>query len=266
MSCSALVLAAHGFRGNGADNAQVRACAAAIAADGLFDEVAVAFHCGEPTFATVLDNLEADDITVVPFFGGNGYFCDTVLPRELAVNARFDQVRLRLTQPIGTHPEIIRISLARIADVLASFGLAERDTALIVVGHGTRRHAKSRLATRTFAAAVGSRLAFRRVEAAFLDDDPGVREVCSKTDTRNVLAVPFLIGGGQHATIDIPIHLGLDQQAERGRLVHGHVDGRLIVCDIAVGEYPEMIDVCRDLVRPFARSARVGCCQEVARR
>jgi len=263
MSCSALILAAHGSRQNGAENAQVHACAADIAADKMFGEVAVAFHHGEPTFATVLDTLEADDITIVPFFSGNGYFCDTVLPRDLTASTRFGRVRMRLTQPIGTHPGIVRLGVARISHILAEFGLTARETSLIVVGHGTRRHSMSRRSARAFAAGIGKHLALNHIEAAFLDDTPSVQDVCSTTHARNILAIPFLIGASHHATIDVPVRLGLNGQPERGKPVYGHIDGRLVVCDIAVGQYAEIVSVLRSLVRPFSPSARVGRCREV---
>ena len=57
MSSRALVLAAHGSRRDPAANAAVRRLAEAVRAHRLFDEVAVAFHQGEPGFDTVLDEV-----------------------------------------------------------------------------------------------------------------------------------------------------------------------------------------------------------------
>jgi len=66
MPARALVLAAHGSRRDPAANALVRRLAEAVRARRLFDEVAVAFHQGEPRFETVLDELTADEVSVVP--------------------------------------------------------------------------------------------------------------------------------------------------------------------------------------------------------
>ena len=62
----ALVLAAHGSGRNGTANAHLRRLAQAVRARRVFDEVAVAFHLGEPGFASVLDELSSDSATVVP--------------------------------------------------------------------------------------------------------------------------------------------------------------------------------------------------------
>ena len=72
----------------------------------LFDEVAVAFHQGEPGFDTVLDELAADEVTVVPVLTSAGHYGDVVLPEALARNRRFAEVRLRQTPPVGTHAGI----------------------------------------------------------------------------------------------------------------------------------------------------------------
>ena len=64
----ALVLAAHGSRREPAANALVRRVAESLRARRLFDEVAVAFHQGEPGFDTILDEIGSDEVTVVPFF------------------------------------------------------------------------------------------------------------------------------------------------------------------------------------------------------
>ena len=80
----ALVLAAHGSRRDKAVNAHVRQIAESLRARRIFDEVAAAFHQGEPGFDEVLDELRADEITVVPLFTSAGHFTQVVLPEALA--------------------------------------------------------------------------------------------------------------------------------------------------------------------------------------
>ncbi|TMC60941.1 MAG: hypothetical protein E6J17_09210 [Chloroflexi bacterium] len=80
MSGRALVLAAHGSRRDPAANALVRRLAESIRGRRLFDEVAVAFHQGEPGFEAVLDELTAEEITVVPFLTSAGHYSEVVLP------------------------------------------------------------------------------------------------------------------------------------------------------------------------------------------
>src|SRR5712691_3730987 len=99
MSGRALVLAAH---------ALVRRMAEALRGRRLFDEVAVAFHQGEPGFDTVLDELTADEVTVVPFFTSAGHYSEVVVPQALARNRRFAEVRLRRSPPVGNHAGVAR--------------------------------------------------------------------------------------------------------------------------------------------------------------
>jgi sirohydrochlorin cobaltochelatase len=89
MNTTALILAAHGSRHEPSVNDQVRTLAGVVAARGSFDEVAVAFHQGRPPFDSVLDELTAQEIVVVPLMTSEGYYSDVVLPRELAKNRRF---------------------------------------------------------------------------------------------------------------------------------------------------------------------------------
>src|SRR5215213_6847111 len=102
MSGRALVLAAHGSRRDPAANALVRRLAESLRGRRLFDEVAVAFHQGEPGFDAVLDELSADEVTIVPFLTSAGHYTGVVLPEALARNRRFDAVRLRQAPPVGT--------------------------------------------------------------------------------------------------------------------------------------------------------------------
>ena len=101
MNGSALVLAAHGSRSDERANSIIHGHAERVAVMTDFDEVAVGFHHGLPTFATVLDTLNATDVTVVPMMTSEGYFSTEVLPRELRRNRRYPLLRVRQTKPMG---------------------------------------------------------------------------------------------------------------------------------------------------------------------
>jgi len=121
MKRTALVLAAHGSRSEPAVNEQIGGYAEAIAARNLFDEVAAAFHHGNPSFSTVLDRLTADDVTVVPVMTSVGYYSDIVLPCELARNDRYSHVETRQTAPLGTHASIIDLVADRVRCLIERF-------------------------------------------------------------------------------------------------------------------------------------------------
>lgn len=231
----ALVLAAHGSRREPAANALVRRLAESLRGRRLFHEVAVAFHQGEPGFDAVLDEVGADEITVVPLLASAGHYCDVVLPEALARNRRHGEVRIRVTPPVGTHAGIAPLVARRVSELLRQ-GVASRDqVSLLLVGHGTRRHADSRASTLQLAETLRRRRVAGEVLAGFLDDDPSVEESIASAALPTLLVIPFLIGGA-HAIEDLP------------RLV-GNADGRRVVIDEAVGAYAGLEEIVIDLAR-----------------
>ncbi|HEX2219465.1 MAG TPA: CbiX/SirB N-terminal domain-containing protein, partial [Gemmatimonadales bacterium] len=254
-----LVLAAHGSRRDPAANALVRRLAQAIRQRRLFHEVAVAFHQGEPGFDRVLDELEADAVTVVPVMTSAGHYADVVLPEALARNRRYSAVRLRVTPPVGSHPGIAPLVARRVSELLREHGLQRGETAVLLAGHGTRRHAASRDTTLRLAETLQRRGVAGHVLAGFLDDDPTLAEALARTRAAAVVVLPFLVGGGSHAGEDVPRALGV----EPGELpVTGRVDGRLVAVDQAIGTLPGIVDIIVDLARrhppPAPRFTRRG--------
>ena len=248
MSGGALVLAAHGSRRDPAANALVRRLAQAVRERRLFDEVAVAFHQGEPAFDAVLDELESEAVTVVPVMTSAGHYAEVVLPEALARNRRYAAVRLRLTPPVGSHPGIAPLVARRVSELLREYGLARAATTLLLAGHGTRRHAASRDTTLQLAETLRRRRVAGAVIAGFIDDEPGLPEALGAAPPGPVLLLPFLIGGGTHAARDIPRAIGLEPGETP---LAGRLDRRLIVVDHAVGTLPGVVDVIVDLARRY---------------
>lgn len=252
MSRTALILAAHGSRWDPTINAQLSEYVTRIDRLGLFGHVAKAFHRGEPTFATVLDQLDADEVTVVPVMTSDGYYCDVVLPQELAKNQRFTQVRLRQTPPVGAHPSMMSFVERRVRVLLREYNLEPRDVCVVVVGHGTPRHPRSRLVTVRLAEGLQGLEFCREVLYAFLGEAPGVESIVDRATANAVMVIPFLVSGGPHATMDIPVRLGLQTTPGAAPPFHGRVGDRFIVCDAAIGTHPEIVDVIVDLATAAA--------------
>ena len=261
----ALVLAAHGSRRDPAGNALVRRLAEGIRSRRLYDEVAVAFHQGEPGFDAVLDELDADEVTVVPFLTSAGHYNEVVLPAGLSANRRYPDVRLRQTPPVGTHAGIAALVARRVAGVLRDRSLDRHVVTLGLVGHGTRRHAGSREATLQLAETLRRRRVAGEVVAAFLDDDPPLSELLSSVSQPHLLVVPFLIGGGTHASEDIPRVLGASRVTSHesrattsSQSPDATRDSRLatVIVDDAIGTYPGLIEIILDLARRHAPPPR----------
>lgn len=275
MSRRALILAAHGSRAMPSTNRLVRECSDRFRGMGLFDEVTAAFHRGEPVFADVLDHLSADEVTVVPLMSSEGYFSQIVLPRELKRNARYAEVCVHQTRPVGIHPGIVPLLARRVRNRMEEHNLQPGCTTLAIVGHGSGRHGRSRVATIRLVDALRRLDLCRQVLPAFLDEDPGVTTIHDRATQANIVVVPFLISRGPHATQDIPEAVGLtasvDDPVECSRLYEyacvsagrhgqastptcagvphnaGRVGGRFIVCDAPVGTDPGISEIVADL-------------------
>jgi uroporphyrin-III C-methyltransferase len=246
-SARALVLAAHGSRRDPAANALVRRLAEAVRARRLFDEVAVAFHQGEPGFDTVLDELTADEITVVPLLTSAGHYADVVLPAALGRNRRFSDVRLRQTPAVGTHAGIASLVARRLTELLRDKDILRAAASVALVGHGTPRHQESRTSTFHLVDTLRRRGVAGEVLPAFIDDDPSVETLLRTATLPHLIVVPFLIGGGTHVVKDIPRLLGLADTRLATR------DSRLsVTLDDAIGTYPGLVEIVIDLARRHA--------------
>ena len=233
----ALILAAHGSRRGSQANAIVRRIAETIRRRRLYDEVAVAFHQGEPGFDTVLDEIESDQVTVVPFFTSAGHYTEVVLPQALTQNRRYEGLRLRQTPPLGTHGELAPLVARRVTGIMREHGLERSSVSLALVGHGTRRHPDSRESTLQLADTLRRRRVAGEVLAMFIDDEPSVETLLDTAALPHVMVVPFLIGGGSHVVDDIPRLIGRRQRPCR------------VIIDEAVGTYAGMADLIIDLAR-----------------
>jgi sirohydrochlorin cobaltochelatase len=239
---TAVLLAAHGSDTEPGVDLAVRRHAAHLSAAG-FSEVGVAFHRGTPSFSTALDDLHARNVVVVPLMTSRGYYSETVLPRELSKNRSFGRFRVLHLEPLGLHREMPTIVAGRVADLEARLSLVE--PAVAVVGHGTPRHRESRSSSHALAAALRRRRPEVPVEAFFLDEDPRVEEIPRFAEDRDLVVIPFLIGGGLHARRDLVRRVA--PGAARSPVTAERAGGRRIVIDRAVGEDPAVAEVIVDL-------------------
>ena len=82
-SNSALILVGHGSTLNPDSSAPTHAHARAIRKRNVFREVHSCFWKEEPSMREVFRMVESETIYVVPVFISEGYFTQTVIPREL---------------------------------------------------------------------------------------------------------------------------------------------------------------------------------------
>lgn len=244
---SALILAAHGSRVDPAVNGLVDGYVDRLAVLNGFNKVLAAYHHGEPSFATVLDELEAESVTVVPLMTSRGYFSDVVLPRDLARNRRFRMIDVMQTEPVGTHPKIVPLVWRRVCDQMAKHGFEPAKTSVVLIGHGTARYSRSAEATFRLADELAIRHPRSEVVVGFLDEQPSVEAAMEQVGRNRVVVEPFLIADGPHASLDIPARLGLGVLNGHRLPFVGRVGERVVVCDSAVGTDPGIVEIIVDL-------------------
>ena len=249
--CS-LVLAAHGSLAAENSNQPLHDLADSIAialesrsASRNFEIVSPAFLNGQPTMSNVLQSLPPGDVVVVPVMTSQGYYMQK-LPGKFAENNNAEQFRLWMTPVVGMHHSIPNRIQGRIARLLAKYELAISETTVVVVGHGTRRNPSSGQSTIDLANTLALHFPGLNFETAFLDQDPTVHQIAANIETPNTLVIPFLISRGPHSTEDVPQAFGLPSGPDiQFPLVKG--DNGLCICDLPVGMYPDIAEVCLEL-------------------
>jgi len=213
-----LVLIGHGSHLNGESAGAVYRYAELIRERGLYDEVVEGYWKEEPSLRQVLKTTRSTDVTVIPMFISEGYFTQTVIPRELGLGHQgpvppegvarvLGGKTVRYTLPYGVHPDMSEVILARAREALPDLDAA--DTALIVLGHGTTRNENSKRVIYDNAERLRASGHFAEVAALFLDEDPKVGTWPEVVTAPRVVVVPFFASEGWHTLETIPEDMGL---------------------------------------------------------
>ncbi len=245
----AIVLAAHGSSKEPMAVEFTRQLAHQLARVDTMPSVHAAFYLGEPRFCEVLDRIKADSVLVIPLMTSEGYFCDKVLPAELAKNRNYASTALRLTKPIGTDPAMAIAVKSRFLELVKKNNVIPSLTSLILVGHGTARSARSTQSTVRLAELVRRELPGVSVRAAFLDDEPSLEKVAAGVSTTNSIVVPFFIAPGPHATVDIPQRLGLAGEQSDPSTFRKSSRGIRFLCERPMGQWPSFVEMLASFVR-----------------
>ena len=266
---AALVLVGHGAADHAESLATVCQHAAELQRRGIFREVVIAFWKAEPKLAGVWARVTAARVFVVPMFMSAGYCTEEAIPAALGLTGRggradalaVDGRLIHYCHPVGTHDLVVELVLKRAAEVVGRhpFPSAPRpaDTALFIVGHGTRRHGNSRKSVERLAELIGGRKLYAEVHAVFMEEAPGVGEVYELAATRNVVVVPCFMSDGGHVKVDIPVLLGETEMDVRARLQEGlptwrnptERHGRRVWYSGSVGPEPSLVEIILERVR-----------------
>ena len=212
----ALLVVAHGSTVNPDSSAPTLAHAAEIRRREIFAEVQCAFWKEEPSLRDALFLFDPEtirEVYVVPNFISEGYFTQTVVPRELELNGpttkRSDGQTWRYCQPVGNHPLMKELLLKRASEVAPDADPGE--TSLLIVAHGTDLNENSAVAAKREAEKIRALGKYATVLNVYMEEQPLVSDWSKLTETPNVVVVPFFISDGLHSYEDIPKLLGIKE-------------------------------------------------------
>ncbi|HEY5743432.1 MAG TPA: CbiX/SirB N-terminal domain-containing protein [Terrimicrobiaceae bacterium] len=260
LSDSALVLVGHGSTINPDSSAPIHAHARTIRERGIFGEVHSCFWKEEPSMREIYRMVESPIIYIVPVFISEGYFTQTVIPRELELEGPLT-LRKGLTihycDPVGSHPRMTEALLRRAREVAAD--VPPQAASLFIVGHGTDLNDNSARAAKEQATRIRALSEYAEVISAYMEEPPLVADWHKLSKQPNVVIVPFFIADGLHSYQDIPILIGIAKepgpaasQTEVFRRNPYLLHGKKLFYASAIGTEPMIAEVILDQVAASA--------------
>jgi sirohydrochlorin cobaltochelatase len=246
---SALLIVAHGSTLNRDSSAPTWTHAREIQRRKIFADVQCGFWKEEPSLRDArffFAGEMAREVFVVPNFISEGYFTQTVIPRELEldgpITTRANGQTWIYCEPVGNNPLVTELLLARAHEIAPDAGASE--TALLIVAHGTELNDNSAVAAKREAERIHARGEFATVGNAYMEESPLIAEWDQITSAPNVIVVPFFIADGLHTYKDIPKLLGIESQGMDVFRKNPHrVRGRSLYYGKAIGTDPRFADI-----------------------
>ncbi len=255
---SALLIVGHGSTVNPASSAPTLLHAATIRARGIFTDVACCFWKEEPSLRDAVFffcDPSIREVYVVPNFISEGYFTRTVIPRELELTGAETQRPSgqvwKYCAPVGNHESMTRHLLKRAREIAP--GIAEKETTLLIVAHGTSLNDNSAVAAKEQAEKIRDLGRYAAVLNVYMEEPPLVSDWVDLTKTQNVVVVPFFISDGLHSYEDIPALLGIEGKSEAPYQLHG----RSLFYSTAIGTDSRFADVIVEQATAFDQRKQV---------
>ena len=254
---AALLIVAHGSTVNPDSSTPTLAHAAEIRRRKIFADVECAFWKEEPSLRDAIflfDPESIREIYVVPNFISEGYFTQTVVPRELELNGCITQRSngqvWKYCEPVGNHSMMTALLLKRAREVAPRANPAE--SSLLIVAHGTDLNENSAAAAKREAEKIRSLGKYAMVLNVYMEEPPLVSDWGKLTKTGNVVVVPFFISDGLHSYEDIPALLGIADGRSaitshtRGEIFRHNpykIDNRSVFYAPSIGTDPGVADI-----------------------
>jgi sirohydrochlorin cobaltochelatase len=246
---AALLIVGHGSTVNPDSSVPTRNHADDIRKRNIFADVRCAFWKEEPSLRDArffFADRTIREIFVVPNFISEGYFTQTVIPRELelkgGITSRANGQTWIYCEPVGNNPIVTELLLTRAHEIAPD--VEPTETALLIVAHGTELNDNSAIAAKREAERIRARGEFASVGNAYMEEAPLIAGWNEITTTPNVIVVPFFISDGLHSYEDIPKMLGIDcpQPDVFGKNPY-RLRGRSLYYAKAIGTDPRFADI-----------------------
>jgi sirohydrochlorin cobaltochelatase len=256
---SALLIVGHGSTVNPDSSAPTLAHAANIRQRNIFADVQCAFWKEEPSLRDarfLFDPSTIKNVYVVPNFISEGYFTQTVIPRELELNGqvtrRANGQAWKYCEPVGNHSLMTQLLVQRAREIAP--GISEANTSFLIVAHGTDLNENSAVAAKREAEKIRDLHRYANVLNVYMEEFPLVSDWPVLTNTPNVVVVPFFISDGLHSYEDIPVLLGIAEEgaasSKRDEIFRRgpyEIDNRSLFYASSIGTDPRIADIIVEL-------------------
>jgi sirohydrochlorin cobaltochelatase len=256
---SALLIVGHGSTVNPDSSAPSRSHAAEIRRRNLFLDVACAFWKEEPSLRDALfffDDPEIREVYVVPNFISEGYFTETVIPRELELDGKLTRRAAgqlwKYCEPVGSHSQMTELLLQRAREIAPN--ISESEISLLIVAHGTDLNDRSAVAAKREVEKIRRLGRYASVLNVYMEEAPLVSNWARLTNAPNVVVVPFFISDGLHSDEDIPALLGIEMNARATSRNPHSLLGRALYYANAIGTDARVADIIIEQVTTFDRN------------
>ncbi|RJF72913.1 cobalamin biosynthesis protein CbiX [Deinococcus cavernae] len=231
-----LVLVGHGSHVNSRAARSVYRVAEELRQLGSFSEVIECFWKEEPSLRQALRVTGSTDVTVVPFFLSDGYFTDTVIPRELGLGHQgpvppegiarvLGGKTVRYLPPYGSFPGLSDVLVACAREALPEANA--EDVALVLLGHPSARRGGH---LERHAQVIREARQFAEVQVLYLEDHLAHAPWLDVIQAEQVVVVPFF---SDHALSEAapPLSVSLGVQ-------DGQAGGKSVTVAPPVGTHP----------------------------
>jgi len=164
--------------------------------------------------------VKTDEIVIVPNLACSGYINQSVIPKEMGLDGPLSirgHQRIQITKPVGEYEGLPELMANRLREVMIERHMEAKDTTIFLVAHGNPdpKRPASHDSTVMMATKIYQHLPIHAILPAFLEEKPFLEGWEERTDSKNIIALPFMIAAGIHGAHDIPRYLGISPSEDQ---------------------------------------------------